>query len=74
MKNKEKRRVILRRGDAITYAIRTAQENDIILLVGKGHETYELREGKRYVFDEKRIVEEALLQRKKEKEFHENLS
>lgn len=74
MKNKEKRRVILRRGDAITYAIRTAQENDIILLAGKGHETYELREGKRYVFDEKRIVEEALLQRKKEKEFHENLS
>ncbi len=46
---------------AIEYAIKEAQCGDIILLAGKGHETYEITaEGKR-AFNEKKIVSEAAI-------------
>ena len=72
MRRPEKRRVIVNRQRAITYAIEEARENDIILLVGKGHEDYELTENGCRPFDEKKIVHEALRARKKDKEHHEN--
>ncbi len=72
MRRTEKRRVIVNRQRAITYAIEEARENDIILLVGKGHEDYELTENGCRPFDEKKIVHEALRARKKDKEHHEN--
>ncbi len=72
MKNRAKRSVIVNRRRAIEYAVETAQENDIILLVSKGHETYELVGQKRLAFDERKIVREALLKRKAQKEKHEN--
>lgn len=44
------------RSKAIEYAIRTAKSGDIILLVGKGHEKYEITcDGKR-PFDERNIA------------------
>ena len=56
--------VVPSRAEAIRYAIRHAREGDIILLAGKGHETYEIdREGK-HPFCEKDIVVQAA------KEFH----
>ena len=51
--------VVQNRAEAIRYAIRHAREGDIILLAGKGHETYEIdREGK-HPFCEKDIAVEA---------------
>ncbi len=44
------------RTKAIEYALKIAQKNDIILLCGKGHETYQITsEGKQH-FDEREIV------------------
>lgn len=48
------------RKDAIKYALTIAKKDDIILLAGKGHETYQvLKEGTIH-FDEKEIVRELI--------------
>ena len=52
--------VIENRREAIQYALKTAKKNDVILLAGKGHETYQLIKGRTYHFDEKEIVAEFL--------------
>ncbi|MBQ8175172.1 MAG: UDP-N-acetylmuramoyl-L-alanyl-D-glutamate--2,6-diaminopimelate ligase [Clostridia bacterium] len=67
MKNRSKRTVIVNRRRAIEHAIMNAQAGDIILLVGKGHETYELVGGERKPFDEKEIVRLSFEKRQKEK-------
>lgn len=67
MKNRSKRTVIVNRRRAIEEAILNAHEGDIILLVGKGHETYELIGNEQRPFDEKKIVQEAFLKRQQEK-------
>ena len=41
---------------AIRRAIEMAKEGDIVLLAGKGHETYQIRGTTSYPFDEKEIV------------------
>jgi UDP-N-acetylmuramoyl-L-alanyl-D-glutamate--2,6-diaminopimelate ligase len=43
---------------AIQRAIEVAEEGDIVLLAGKGHETYQIRGTTSYPFDEKEIVKE----------------
>jgi UDP-N-acetylmuramoyl-L-alanyl-D-glutamate--2,6-diaminopimelate ligase len=43
---------------AIQRAIELAEDGDIILLAGKGHETYQIRGTTSYPFDEKEIVRE----------------
>lgn len=48
--------IIKDRKQAIEYAIDHAKENDIILLLGKGHETYQEIKGKKYPFNEKEII------------------
>ena len=48
--------VIPNRENAIEYAIATAREGDIILLVGKGHENYEINASGRIPFDEREIL------------------
>lgn len=50
------------RKQAIKTACQLAQENDIILIAGKGHETYQEIKGKRYEFDDFQIVTELLKQ------------
>jgi UDP-N-acetylmuramoyl-L-alanyl-D-glutamate--2,6-diaminopimelate ligase len=42
----------LDRAEAIEYAIQQASEEDIILIAGKGHETYQEVNGKRYPFSD----------------------
>lgn len=37
-----------------------ANENDIILIAGKGHETYQEINGERFDFDDFKIVKEVL--------------
>ncbi len=50
------------RREAIIYAIRSARRGDIILLSGKGHETYEIDKYGRHPFDEKELVLAAINQ------------
>ncbi len=48
------------RREAIEYALKNAKPKDIILLAGKGHETYTIIKGKTFPFDEKEIVLDIL--------------
>ena len=41
---------------AIKRAIRLAEERDIVLIAGKGHETYQEIDGIRHEFDDRRIA------------------
>ncbi|NLE19395.1 MAG: UDP-N-acetylmuramoyl-L-alanyl-D-glutamate--2,6-diaminopimelate ligase [Clostridiales bacterium] len=53
-------KVIENRRDAIRYALELASEGDVVLLAGKGHETYQEIAGVKRPFDEKQIVSELL--------------
>ncbi|MBD3723909.1 MAG: UDP-N-acetylmuramoyl-L-alanyl-D-glutamate--2,6-diaminopimelate ligase [Flavobacteriaceae bacterium] len=53
---------ILDRKQAIKTACQLAQPNDIILIAGKGHETYQEINGVRHDFDDLKIVKELLSQ------------
>ena len=48
------------RREAIAAALRTANENDVILLAGKGHETYQIIGTEKLPFDERVVVAELL--------------
>lgn len=48
------------RTEAIEYAMRNAKENDIIILAGKGHETYQILKDKTIHYDEREIVRDIL--------------
>lgn len=48
------------RTDAISYAINNAEDGDIILLLGKGHETYQEKNGKRKHYDEREEIQKVL--------------
>ncbi|HIS85665.1 MAG TPA: UDP-N-acetylmuramoyl-L-alanyl-D-glutamate--2,6-diaminopimelate ligase [Candidatus Faecivicinus avistercoris] len=52
--------VIDNRREAIRYALQHAQPSDVIVLAGKGHETYQEINGVKYPFDEKIVVAELL--------------
>lgn len=48
--------VISDRKEAIAYAIQNAKENDVIVLAGKGHETYQILADKTIHFDEREVI------------------
>lgn len=48
--------VVENRFDAIEFALDHAEKDDIILLAGKGHETYQVLSDRTIVFDEREIV------------------
>jgi len=48
------------RKQAIEVACAMAQSGDIILVAGKGHEKYQEIKGKKFVFDDKEVLKEAL--------------
>ncbi|MGI6173769.1 MAG: UDP-N-acetylmuramoyl-L-alanyl-D-glutamate--2,6-diaminopimelate ligase [Christensenellales bacterium] len=52
--------VIENRRAAIKIALKMAREGDVIVLAGKGHETYQEIKGVKYPFDEKIVVQELL--------------
>lgn len=57
--------VIEDRREAIKYALKKMNKNDIVILAGKGHETYQEINGEKYPFDERIIVKEILKEIKK---------
>ncbi|MCX8010407.1 MAG: UDP-N-acetylmuramoyl-L-alanyl-D-glutamate--2,6-diaminopimelate ligase, partial [Ignavibacteria bacterium] len=55
--------VIENREEAIKTAIEKANDNDIILIAGKGHETYQDIEGVKYYFNDADIADKYLKMR-----------
>jgi UDP-N-acetylmuramoyl-L-alanyl-D-glutamate--2,6-diaminopimelate ligase len=55
------------RREAIQTAIRNAQEGDIIVIAGKGHEPYQEINGVRHPFDDRKIAHGYLNQRREER-------
>ena len=53
-------KVIPDRISAINFAIQNAEKDDIIVLAGKGHETYQILKDKTIHLDEREIVADAL--------------
>lgn len=53
---------IVNRKEAIRTALKLAQAGDVILIAGKGHETYQEVKGERSHFDDREIVREYLNQ------------
>ncbi len=52
--------VVPNRKDAIRYCIRNAEDGDIIVLAGKGHEDYQEIKGVKYHMDERELIAEIL--------------
>lgn len=52
--------VIVDRTEAISFAIKTAKKDDIIVLAGKGHEQYQILGDKKLFYDERRVVKANL--------------
>ena len=63
--NFKKTMSIIDRKQAIKTACQLANPNDIILVAGKGHETYQEINGKRIDFDDYKIIEEIFKQLQK---------
>ncbi len=59
-KTKGKYTCIVDRIEAIEYAIKMANKNDIIVLAGKGHEPYQEINGVKHPFDERLIVNDII--------------
>lgn len=52
--------VVEDRKEAIKYAIENAQDGDVIILAGKGHEDYQEIEGVKYPMDERSLINEVI--------------
>jgi UDP-N-acetylmuramoyl-L-alanyl-D-glutamate--2,6-diaminopimelate ligase len=48
------------RREAIFYAIGEAREGDVVLIAGKGHETYQIIGQSRIHFDDNEVAREAM--------------
>ena len=59
-KTKGKFEVVVDRREAIAKAIKMMNKRDIVILAGKGHETYQEINGEKFPFDERVIVKEIL--------------
>jgi len=57
--------VIPDRRDAIEFAVRLARPGDIVLIAGKGHETYQIIGDRTIPFDDREVVREALAARRR---------
>ena len=56
----EKYHVVTDRKEAIRYALSIAKEGDVVLLAGKGHETYQIVGKEKHDFDERVILRELV--------------
>ncbi len=53
-------KVIVNREEAIKFAVKNALKDDIIILAGKGHETYQIVGKEKNHFDEREVVSKVL--------------
>ena len=56
-------RCITDRREAIAYALDTARKDDVIILCGKGHETYQIIGDEYLPFSEKEIVKDIMIRK-----------
>ena len=56
-------KIIIDRKEAIKEALKKANKRDMVIIAGKGHETYQEINGEKYPFDERKIIKEALKQK-----------
>ena len=63
-KHPEKRKVISSRHSAISSAILGADDGDAVVILGKGHEKYNIDKYGYHDFDEKKIIFAAIEKRK----------
>lgn len=56
----ERIQVIPDRAEAIRYAVNVAKEDDVVLIAGKGHETYQEINGVRHDFDDREVARQAI--------------
>ena len=47
---------------AIKYALTHAEKDDVIILAGKGHETYQILNNGTIHFDEREVIKEILME------------
>jgi UDP-N-acetylmuramyl-tripeptide synthetase len=59
-------RSISDRREAITLAIDEARSGDVVLIAGKGHETYQIIGDQKFHFDDREVAREALQKRSEE--------
>ena len=52
--------ILVDRKEAVEYAVKMAKKDDLVLLAGKGHETYQVIGNEKVPFSERKIVEETL--------------
>jgi len=52
--------IVSDRREAIHRAIQKAERGDVVLIAGKGHETYQIVGGEKFHFDDREIAKEAL--------------
>ena len=52
--------IIINRKDAIEKSIQMLTKSDILLVLGKGHEDYQIINGKKIDFDDKKVVLEII--------------
>ena len=55
--------VIENRKEAIQFAIDQANPETIVLIAGKGHETYQEINGVKYDFDDRIVAKEAIIKK-----------
>jgi len=53
--------IIVDRREAISRALKMAQPGDLVLVAGRGHETYQEVEGRKILFDDREVVKEISL-------------
>ena len=53
-------KVVVNRAKAIEHALRKANKNDLVLIAGKGHETYQEIDNVKHHFDDREVIAEAL--------------
>jgi UDP-N-acetylmuramoyl-L-alanyl-D-glutamate--2,6-diaminopimelate ligase len=58
IENREKVMVILDRREAIFRALSEKEEDDIVLIAGKGHENYQIIGSRKLEFSDREVVEE----------------
>jgi UDP-N-acetylmuramyl-tripeptide synthetase len=56
----DKRHIIQQREQAIQFAVASAQASDVVLVAGKGHETYQEIAGVRHAYSDSQCVTQAL--------------
>jgi UDP-N-acetylmuramoyl-L-alanyl-D-glutamate--2,6-diaminopimelate ligase len=56
--------IVADRREAIGLAVSVADDSDIVLVAGKGHEDYQIVGGQRFPFDDRVVVREALSTRR----------